>query len=226
MQRKFSIIESVVALFAILFSLWTVFFNTPVENEMGIVQKIFYFHVPSAYVMYMAWITCTVYSILYIVKGREQFDMIARSSAEIALIFGLMVMTTGPLWGRKAWGAYWVWDPRLTSAMVLNLVILSYVILRGMGDSEVIKKFSGALSVVGAALIPLVHISVYKWRGQHPTVLRGGGLAPEMKLTLLICMISFTIVFIVYLKKRYQLEKMRRNEREMVRLSRINQINN
>jgi heme exporter protein C len=226
MQRKLSILESLIPLAAVLVSLWMVFLNTPIESEMGIVQKIFYFHVPSAYVMYLAWIACTVGSVMYIVRGSDRYDMLARSSAEIALMFGVVVMITGPLWGKAAWGAYWVWDPRLTSALVLTLIILSYVILRVMSSSEVTKRFSAALSVVGAALIPLVHISVYKWRGQHPTVLRGGGLATEMMVTLMVCMTAFTIVFIVTLRRRYQLEKLRRREKELVRLHQMNQFNN
>ncbi|MBN2719254.1 MAG: cytochrome c biogenesis protein CcsA [Deltaproteobacteria bacterium] len=213
------------ALAAIGISLWMVFFNTPVENQMGIIQKIFYFHVPAAYVMYLSWATCTVASVMYIIKNTDKFDILARSSAEIALLFGIMVMTTGPLWGKKAWGAYWVWDPRLTSAMVLTLIILSYVILRHMSGGEVIKKFSAALSIAGAAMIPLIHISVKIWRGQHPSVLGSGGLAPEMRQTLIVCMTGFTIVFIVFLKKRYRLESLRRRGDELTRLYHINQMN-
>ena len=189
---------------------------------MGIVQKIFYFHVPSAYAMYLAWAVCTVTSILFVVRRQDKFDMIARASAELALIFGIIVMTTGPLWGKKAWGAYWVWDPRLTSALVLTMIILSYVLLRYFSEGEVIKKFSAALAIVGAAMIPLIHISVDIWRGQHPSVLRGGGLAPEMKTTLLVCLTAFTIVFIVFLRKRYHLEIARRKAGELIRLRQIN----
>lgn len=215
MKKHLQIVEPILALGLIAFSLWMIFFHTPMEQQMGIVQKIFYFHVPSAYSMYLAWTVCTVTSIIYIIKNTDKFDMLAQSSAEIALVFAVMVMTTGPMWGRKSWGAFWVWDPRLTSALVLTLIIVSYVILRHLSKSEVIKKFSAALSIIGAAMIPLVHLSVYKWRGQHPTVLRSGGLAPEMKRTFLICMISFTIVFVVFLRKRYQMEKLQRETEEM-----------
>lgn len=216
------LLEPILALIAIAVSLWMVFFQTPVEQQMGIVQKIFYFHVPSAYAMYLAWAVCTVTSILFVVRRQDKFDMIARASAELALIFGIIVMTTGPLWGKKAWGAYWVWDPRLTSALVLTMIILSYVLLRYFSEGEVIKKFSAALAIVGAAMIPLIHISVDIWRGQHPSVLRGGGLAPEMKTTLLVCLTAFTIVFIVFLRKRYHLEIARRKAGELIRLRQIN----
>ncbi|MBN2341356.1 MAG: cytochrome c biogenesis protein CcsA [Deltaproteobacteria bacterium] len=215
MTSKLKIFEPILALAVIAFSLWMVFFHTPVEQQMGIVQKIFYFHVPSAYSMYLAWTVCTVASILYIIKNTEKFDVLAKSSAEVALVYAVMVMTTGPLWGRKSWGAFWAWDPRLTSALVLTLIIVSYVILRHMSKSDVIKKFSAALSIVGAAMIPLVHISVYKWRGQHPSVFKNGGLSGEMLRTLMICMASFTIVFIVFLRKRYALEAQHRKFAEL-----------
>lgn len=193
---------------------------------MGIVQKIFYFHVPSAYSMYLAWGLCTVCSVLYIIKNTDKYDKLAQSSAEIALLFSLMVMTTGPMWGRKSWGAFWVWDPRLTSALVLTLIIISYAILRHMNKTDVVKKFSAALSIVGAAMIPLIHISVYKWRGQHPTVLRSGGLDSEMKITFFVCMAVFTIVFIVFLRKRYRLEHQIRKLNELRQKSYLIGINN
>ncbi|MBN2530058.1 MAG: cytochrome c biogenesis protein CcsA [Deltaproteobacteria bacterium] len=225
MKQRFQILEPLIAAATICVSLWMVFFYAPIEQQMGIVQKIFYFHVPAAYAMYLSWLVCTVSSILFITKNDDKYDELARSSAEVALLFAIMVMTTGPLWGRKAWGAYWVWDPRLTSALVMTLVVLSYVILRQLSTAEAIKKFSAALSVVGAALIPLIHISVYKWRGQHPAVLRQGGLDPEMKTTFLVCMTAFTVVFIVFLRKRLSLEKQRRRVDELMQKKYINQMN-
>ena len=225
-RKAWQSFEPVLALAVIAFALWMVFFRTPIEEQMGIVQKIFYFHLPAAYSMYLAWAICTVTSILYVVKRDDKFDIVSRASAEVALVFGIMVMTTGPLWGKKAWGAYWVWDPRLTTAMVLTLIIMSYVILRSLSDGEVIKKFSAALAIVGAAMIPLVHVSVVIWRGQHPSVLRRGGLAPEMLPPLLVCMTAFTIVFIVFLRKRVHLEKLRRTADEFTRLKQISNINN
>jgi heme exporter protein C len=189
-----------------------VFLYAPTEATMGIVQKIFYFHVPSAYTMYLSWATCTFASVLYLVKRTDHWDMLAKSAAEMALVFAAIVMTTGPLWGRKSWGAYWTWDPRLTSSLLLTLIILSYVLLRAFSSGEVERRFAAALSILGACIIPLIHLSVQKWRGQHPTVItsKGGGLDPTMKIVFAFCMVTFTLFFITLIIRRYKLEKNKR----------------
>ncbi len=212
MKSFFNIAIVFVTGFMMLASLVMVFLYAPVEASMGIVQKIFYFHVPSAYTMYLSWGTCTLASIIYLIKRDEKWDMVAKSAAEIALVFASIVMTTGPLWGRKSWGAYWTWDPRLTSALLLTLMIVSYVLLRTLSKGEVERRFAAALSILGACMVPIIHLSVQKWRGQHPTVItrQGGGLASEMKTVFMFCMITFTLFFIILLIRRYGLEKGRR----------------
>ncbi|MCP4196480.1 MAG: cytochrome c biogenesis protein CcsA [Proteobacteria bacterium] len=189
-----------------------VFLYAPVEASMGVVQKIFYFHVPSAYTMYLSWGTCTIASILYLVKRTDNWDMVAKSAAEMALVFAAIVMTTGPIWGRKSWGAYWTWDPRLTTSLLLTLIILSYVLLRAFSSGEAERRFAAALAILGACIIPLIHLSVQKWRGQHPTVItgKGGGLAPSMKIVFALCMVTFTLFFATLLIRRYKLEKNKR----------------
>ncbi len=193
-------------------ALYLIFFYAPVEATMGVVQKIFYFHVPAAYSMYLGWAVCTLGSVLFLITRKERWDMLAKSGAELALLFAIIVMTTGPLWGRKSWGAYWTWDPRLTSALLLTLIIVSYVLLRGLAKGDVERKFAAALAILGACVAPIIHISVQKWRGQHPTVIGkgGGGLAPEMKLPFAIAMVAFTMLFAVLVWRRYNLEKNRR----------------
>ena len=197
---------------AMLSALLLVFLYAPTEATMGVVQKIFYFHVPAAYTMYLSWATCTVASVFYLVNRTDHWDMLAKSAAELALVFAAIVMTTGPLWGRKSWGAYWTWDPRLTSSLLLTLIILSYVLLRAFSSGEVERRFAAALSIFGAAIIPLIHLSVQKWRGQHPTVItgKGGGLDPSMKAVFALCMVTFTLFFITLIIRRYQLEKNKR----------------
>ncbi len=188
---------------------WLSFTYAPIEANMGIVQKIFYFHVPAAYTMYLSWVLCTVASIAYLARRSNRWDMLAKSAAELALVFAVIVMITGPLWGRKAWGAYWTWDPRLTSALLLTLIIVSYVLLRSLAAGEIERRFAAALAIFGACIIPIIHISVQKWRGQHPTVItsQGGGLEPRMRLAFGLCMLAFTALFIILITRRYKLEK-------------------
>ena len=212
MGKALFIILTILTGMLLISTLLMVFFYAPIEAEMGIVQKIFYFHVPSAYAMYLGWGTCTLGSIIYMIKRTEKWDMVAQSGAELALLFATLVMITGPLWGRKSWGAYWTWDPRLTSSLLLTLIIVSYVLLRTLSSGEIERRFAAVLSILGACVVPIIHISVTRWRGQHPTVIgsKGGGLAPEMKLTFFMGLISFTALFAVLLWRRYGLEKNRR----------------
>jgi heme exporter protein C len=188
----------------------TAFLVAPVEANSGIVQKIFYFHVPAAYAMYLGWAICTVASILYLMKRRDRYNMLAKSAAEVALLFAAAVMTTGPLWGRKTWGAYWTFDPRLTSSLLFTLIVVAYVVIQTLSRGEREQRFAAALSILGAAIVPIIHFSVVKWRGQHPTVLRGGGLEGTMTFTLVFGFSVFTALLLLLVIRRYELEKSRR----------------
>lgn len=203
-----------VATTGMLVALGLVFVYAPTDARMGVVQKIFYFHVPSAYSMYLSWAVCTVASIIYLVRRSDRADAVAHGAAELALMFASMVLITGPLWGRKSWGAYWTWDPRLTSTLLFATIVGAYVMLRGLGrgsgDSE--KRFCAALAVLGACVAPLIHLSVRRWRGQHPTVITsgGGGLDPRMWHTFAFCLAAFTLLFAALLLARVRLELGRR----------------
>lgn len=181
-------------------SIYQIFFVAPIEAVMGIVQKIFYFHVPSAYVMYLGAIVCFVGSAWYLATKNGKADAIAQAGGEIAVAFGLIVITTGPLWARKAWGTYWTWDPRLTTSLLALLIYVAYLVLRAFGgEGEAERKFAAALGILGVADLPIIHWSVRKWSGQHPTVISkgGGGLDPRMVPALLISLAAFTALAIV-----------------------------
>lgn len=197
----------------ILATIHVVFLKAPIEARMGIVQKIFYFHVPSAYAMYIGATACFVGSVAYLVKPKDGWDALARAGAELAIIFGAIVLITGPLWGAKAWGHYWTWDPRLTTAMLSWLIYVAYTMLRQFsGDGPGERKFAAALAILGGANLPIIHYSVQKWGGQHPVVVmgKGGGLQdPNMKLAFALGMIAFTVFAITLLWLRIRLELVR-----------------
>jgi heme exporter protein C len=202
----------IVGIASVLF-FWTinvVFLQAPIERRMGIVQKIFYFHVPSAYCMYIGATACFIGSIAYLIRPTDARDAFARAGAEVAVVFGAIVLTTGPLWGAKAWGVYWTWDPRLTTSLLQVLIYVSYLVLRAFaGDGEGERKFAAALGVLGAANLPIIHFSVQKWSGQHPTVItsKGGGLQhPDMKLALALSFTAFTLFAIALLWARVRVE--------------------
>jgi heme exporter protein C len=195
---------------AIVGTLHFVAYVVPTEATMGVVQKIFYFHVPAAYSMYLGATACFVGSAGYLARGTRWWDSLAKSGAEVAVAMGLTVLISGPLWAAKAWGVYWTWDPRLTTSLLSVLVYVAYVVLRAFaGDGEAERKFAAALGVLGAANLPIIHFSVRKWGGNHPKVITsgGGGLQhPDMKLALSLGFLSFTLLAIVLLWSRIRVD--------------------
>ncbi len=187
-----------------------IFLKAPIEARMGIVQKIFYFHVPSWYGMYIGAGACFLGSLMYLVRATDLRDAFARAGAETAVVFGAIGLITGPLWGAKAWGSFWTWDPRLTTALLSFLIYVAYLVLRAFaGDSTGEKRFSAALAVLGAANLPIIHYSVQKWGGQHPMVITGsgGGLQhPDMKLALAGGFLCFTLLAALMLWARTRIE--------------------
>ncbi len=209
MKNAKHILSIILSAVSMMTALLLAFLYAPMTAR-GIIQKVFYFHMPSAYTMYLAWGVCAVSSVLYLVKRTDRWDMLAKSAAELALLFAVMVMVTGSLWGRKAWGAFWTWDPRLTSSLLFTLVVAAYVLLRALASGETERRFSAALAILGACIVPVIHISVRKWRSQHPTVIRGGGMEPEMLVALIVSLFAFTGLFVLLLLHRYRLEESRR----------------
>jgi heme exporter protein C len=203
-----------------------IFLHTPIEARMGIVQKIFYFHVPSAYAMYLGATACFLGSIAYLARPSDTSDALALAGAEAAAVFGTIVLTTGPLWGAKAWGTLWTWDPRLTTELLSVLIYVAYLVLRAFaGDGDGERRFAAALGVLGAANLPIIHFSVQKWGGQHPTVItgRGGGLQdPNMKIALALGFLAFTMLAVLLVWARTRVEivrsRLRRAEEDAIDL--------
>jgi heme exporter protein C len=213
--RRWSVILGFLAAATLVVSFWMIFFYAPTEREMGIVQRIFYMHVPSALVAYLAFGIVALCSLGYLWLRDERLDAVALCAAELGLVFATIVLTTGPLWGRIAWGAWWVWDARTSFTLLLWFIYVGYFILRGATESpERGKRFAAILGVVGAADIPIIHMSVQWFRTQHPkpVVLRPDGptAAPEMVQTLLMGMLAFTLLFFSLLLARLVVEKLSR----------------
>lgn len=202
----------VITLLLVPVTLYAIFVHAPVEQQMGIVQKIFYFHVPSAYAMYVGFTTAMVGSAGYLFARKPKWDSLAVAGAEVGLLFCVIVLVTGPLWARKAWGTYWTWDPRLTTTMLAGMIFTSFVVLRSFGSAgEAEKRFASALAFVGFFVLPVIHYSVQRWRGQHPTVItaRGGGIHPDMRPALILSFVFFTLLVALFVWTRYRLEEAR-----------------
>lgn len=176
-----------------------IFFFAPVEATMGIVQKIFYVHVPSAIAMYMGFIIASVCSLIYLIRPSDRMDLAARSSAEVGMVFCVFVLISGPLWGYKAWGKAWVWDPQLTATFVLFTLYGGYILLRRLSSSPRMRMIGAVLAVFAVVDIPVIRYAVKKWGGIHPVVERAGGdgMSPDMKLVFSICMLTFLVLFLL-----------------------------
>jgi heme exporter protein C len=169
--------------------------NARYESTMGLIQKIFYFHVPSWVAMYSAIAVCGTASVLYLFKDNRKADCYAVAGAELAILFGLMGLVTGPLWARKAWGVWWQWDVRLTSTLLLWLIFVAYMLVRKYGGPGS-EKLAAATAIFGTATAPFVYKSVDIWRTIHPTTNVVPTLPRDMALALLYCMVAFFLLFL------------------------------
>ncbi len=182
--------------------------DAPTESTMGLVQKIFYFHVPSWFAMFAAAFTCGIASLFVLIRGRKSADRVALAAAELAVVFGLIGLITGPLWGRKAWGVYWQWDAKLTSALVMWLIFVAYLLLRRYGGAGS-EKLSAVVAIFGMANVPFVYWSVNLWRTVHPLTSVVPTLPPVMRGTFWWCVVMFIGLYVLLLAARVRLEKRR-----------------
>jgi heme exporter protein C len=192
----------------------TLILQSPIEPNMGFVQKIFYFHVPCAIMMFLSTFVCAGGSIAFLFKGSERGDRLAVAAAELSVLFGVCVLTSGPLWGRKAWGVWWQWDARLTSTLVMWMIFNAYLLLRRYGGPGS-EKLAAAVALFGMANVPFVYWSVNVWRTLHPKTSVIPTLQPGMRGPFWFCVAAFLLVSTLILMLRTQLEKRRQQLDEL-----------
>jgi heme exporter protein C len=199
----------VVAGLAVIGTVIRAAFFTPLEAKQGAAQKIFYIHVPAAWVAFLAFGLVAIASGVFLWLRDPRLDRFAESSAEVGVVFTTVVLITGPLWAKPIWGTYWAWwDVRLVSTLFLWFIYVSYIVLRGAIDSpEMRARYSAVLGILGALLIPFIHLSVYLFTTLHPMPIVGKPSAPslpnEMLLTLFLSLISFTLLYFTFVRSRY-----------------------
>jgi len=186
----------------------------PYEATMGLVQKIFYFHVPAAMAMFVSAFVCGIASALFLFKENRRADRWAVAAAELATLFGLVVLITGPLWARKAWGVWWQWDARLTSTLVLWMIFLAYLLLRRYGGPGS-DKLSAGVALFGMVNVPFVYWSVNVWRTVHPTTNVVMTLAAGMRAPFWWCVAAFMFLYLLVLAARARLEEQRARLEEL-----------
>jgi heme exporter protein C len=182
--------------------------QAPIEPVMGLVQKIFYFHVPCAIMLFLSTFVCAGGSVAFLFKGSERGDRLAVASAELSVLFGICVLTSGPLWGRKAWGVWWQWDARLTSSLLLFLMMIAYLLARRYGGPAG-RKLAAALALFAAIDVPLVYKSVDIWRTVHPKTTVVPTLDARMRPAFWSAFALITLVWALLLTIRVRLERAR-----------------
>ena len=182
--------------------------GAPYEATMGLVQKIFYFHVPAWFVMFAAAFVCGGGSAAFLFGRRRGGDRLAAAAAEIVVVFGLVGLITGPLWGRKAWGVWWQWDARLTLSLVVWLTFVAYLLLRRYGGPGS-EKLAAGVALFGVFNIPFVYQSVNWWRTIHPKTTVVMTLAEGMRGPFWWSTGAFMLLMVVLLMARMRLERAR-----------------
>ena len=185
---------------------------------MGVIQRIFYFHVPSAWTGFVAFFLNLVGSIAYLRTRDLKWDRLGVASAEIGVAFFTVVLVTGPIWARPVWGIWWTWDARLTSSFVLWLLYVCYLLLRTLVDDTARRAALSAVFGIFAAFdIPLVYFSIWLFRTQHPqpVIGQGGSLDSRMLNVLLLCWAALLGVMVLLIRQRYRLETLRHSVEEL-----------
>ncbi len=188
---------------AMLAALAMVFLYVPTERVQGVVQRVFYFHLPAAWMSFLGFFTVAGASAAFLWQGGRAADLLAQAAAEVGMVFCTVVILTGSLWARPIWGVWWTWDPRLTMVAILWTIYAAYLLLRTLGgDNEPLARYAAVLGIVGVLDIPLLYVAVQLWRGIHPKVEQ---MAPEMAWTLLVCTVAFLCLFtwLLWLRLRH-----------------------
>jgi len=197
----------------IIVALYMAFLYAPTEATMGHVQRIFYFHVAFAWTSFIAFFVTFAASVAYLITRKRFWDIAAASSVELGIAFACIILTTGPIWARPVWGAYWTWDPRLVTTLILLFIYVAYHILRGAIAEETKRaRYSAVIGIIGFFDVPIVYFSVNWWsRTIHPDVIKpeGAAMAPQMLQSLYVALIAVTLFYFYVLLRRIRLEELR-----------------
>jgi len=211
-----------VALLAI--ATWLVFFYAPMELVMGQVQRIFYFHVANAWVGMLGFMVAAVAGIVYLRTHNQKWDIIEQAAVEISLVFFITTIVTGSIWAYPAWGTWWTWDPRLTTAAILEMIYIAYLLLRqGIEDPERRARFGAVYTLIGALSVPITFLSIRLFRTIHPALIgtassaaQGGfDMTPRMLQTFFFSLLTFSVIFSTLLWHRIRLGRLAEKVEQM-----------
>ena len=190
------------------FTLYLVYFWVPTEQNLGVSQRIFYFHVPLGWIGMVSIIVVAVASILHLTTGRQKWDDLSYSTAELGVIYASLILVTGAIWGKPVWGVWWTWDPKLTTTLVLWFIFVGYLMVRAYGPAGGQgKRFASVIAMIGAIDAPIIYKATDWWRSAHPENNIPSDLDGRMLLTLLVSVVTFTVIYLYLLMERYSLRK-------------------
>jgi heme exporter protein C len=213
MKRAAYLFAAVAASAGLCWTIWNIFYGTPLEQELFFNQKIFYYHVPFALLLFAAVFVCGIASAGYLKNRKGAWDDVALAAGELSVLFGAVVLLTGSIWGRAAWGVWWQWDMRLTTSLLLWLIMVGYVLVRRFGGAGS-ERLAAGLAVFGMVDVPLIYFSVAIWRTVHPKAEVVQSLDPEMKPTFWLSFLTIALVLTLLLLLRVALARGERELRE------------
>jgi heme exporter protein C len=189
---------------------------SPPDRDMGDLQKIMYVHVPAAWMTMLAPLAVLFYGVRYLWKRKEEDDLLAASAAEVATMFAGLTLALGMIWGRPTWGVWWTWDPRLTSTLVLFLILAGYLALRAfVDDREQRAQWSAAVGVLGAINVPIVYMSVRWWRTIHQIQSSPSTVDPAYVIGLRLNAFAFLFVMVYFIRRRYEAALLERSAEQI-----------
>ena len=181
----------------------------PADAAQGNVQRLMYVHVPAAWLAFLAFFVVFVMSVLYLIQRDERWDNVAAASAEIGVVFTVVTLLLGMMWGKPTWGVFWTWDPRLTTTAILLAIYVGYGALRSFADdAEKRARWSAIVGVIGFANVPIVYMSVTWWRTLHQPPSSPRSVAPDILWTLMLNLAAFTLVYAYLMVRRIRLAKL------------------
>jgi len=199
----------ILALAAMLVGSYVGLAVVPADAAQGNVQRLMYVHVPAAWLAFLAFFVVFVMSVLYLIQRDERWDRVAASSAEIGVVFTVVTLLLGMMWGKPTWGVYWTWDPRLTTTAILLAIYVGYGALRSFAeDGEKRARWSAIVGVIGFANVPIVYMSVTWWRTLHQPPSSPRSVAPDILWTLMLNLAAFTLVYVYLMVRRIRFAKL------------------
>jgi heme exporter protein C len=206
-----SLILGALSFVGMMVSLWMIFLYAPTDAIQGPPQRIFYFHVPMAWIGMLAFVVMAIAGVVYLIRKDERWDWAARASAEAGAVFLTLAIILGSIWGKATWGTWWTWDPKLTTCLILWFMYIGYIMLRSyMGRTPESARAGAVVALIGVIDVPIIYEATNWWRTLHPAAQVGvpGALPASVTLTLMVSLVTFTLLYSFLMIQLYQLVKL------------------